>query len=81
MIGFPLILVDIFSNVQQEVSLRQSSVIYLKNLINRAWEVEQADVDKITQISEQDKVALRSRIIGLIVDSPEAIRLVHLLIC
>jgi hypothetical protein len=76
MIGFPSILVEIVRNSNQEISLRQAAVIFLKNFISRAWSVDDLDKEKITPISEQDKVNLRSQIVVLIVESPEPIRLV-----
>lgn len=74
MIGFPSILVGILRDSNMEISVRQSAVIYLKNLVNRAWKVDEADREKITQISEQDKIILRSHIVSWIVDAPEPIR-------
>jgi hypothetical protein len=76
MIGFPLVLVDILRNSNHEISLRQAATIYLKNLVNRAWNAEDSDNKKVTQISEQDKVVLRSQIADLIVEAPGPIRLV-----
>jgi hypothetical protein len=74
MIGFPPILLDILSDTQQEMAIRQASAIFFKNLVNRAWKVDDLDKKKITQISDQDKVVARSRIVDLIVESPDSIR-------
>lgn len=74
MIGFPTILIDILRDTQQEMAVRQAAVIFFKNLVNRAWKVDELDKEKITQISDQDKVAVRSQIVDLIVESPDSIR-------
>ncbi|KAI6191273.1 D-Importin 7/RanBP7 [Aphelenchoides bicaudatus] len=74
MIGFSTILMDILREEHQEMAVRQAAVIFFKNLVNRAWNVDELDKDKITQISEQDKVAVRSVIVDLIVEAPDSIR-------
>jgi hypothetical protein len=74
MIGFPTILMDILRDTQQEMAIRQASAIFLKNLVNRAWKVDELDKEKITQISDQDKVAVRTQIVDLIVEAPDSIR-------
>lgn len=81
MIGFPSILVELVQDSNQEMSLRQAAIIFLKNTINRAWNVDNTDQERVSGISEQDKVILRSQIVGLIVEAPETIRLVSFYLC
>ena len=78
MIGFPIILLDVLGDANRETATRQAAVIYLKNMISRAWDVADEDAETISMISEQDKVQLRSQIISRLVEVAEAIRLAEL---
>lgn len=73
MIGFSQALLDVTMDEQLELAVRQAAVIYLKNLINKAWIVDEDSKD-VLPLSDQDKVPIRERIIECVVGSPEPIR-------
>ncbi|KAH7696581.1 importin-beta domain-containing protein, partial [Aphelenchoides avenae] len=80
MIGFPQVLLQLANDVELESTVRQAAVIYLKNVVHKAWVVDEDEKDTTLPISEQDKTPIRQAIIGSIVNAPEPIR-VHLCSC
>ena len=75
MIGFAQVLLHITGDESQELAARQAAVIYLKNLINKAWVIEdEDDKKKLLPLSEQDKVPVREKIVDCVVRAPEPIR-------
>lgn len=74
MIGFPQVLLQLANNVELESTVRQAAVIYLKNVVHKAWVVDEDEKDTTLPISEQDKTPIRQAIIGSIVNAPEPIR-------
>lgn len=75
LVGFAPLLLQIVMDETVDCSARQAAVIYLKNVINRSWALDEDDKSPTTFIlPEQDKHIIREHIIDAIVASPEAIR-------
>lgn len=79
MIGFLPLLAEISGNEEIEIPVRQASIIFFKNGIQRGWVVDDEDEEKdaTTPVSEQDKNVIRAKIVLQIVTAPQPIR-VHL---
>ncbi|VDN89257.1 unnamed protein product [Brugia pahangi] len=73
LVGFTPLLLHIIMDEEVDCSARQAAVIYLKNVINRHWVMDEDDKQSFT-LSEQDKHLIRELIIDAIVASPEAVR-------
>ncbi|VDK80864.1 unnamed protein product [Onchocerca ochengi] len=71
--GFTPLLLHIIMDEGMDCSVRQAAVIYLKNVINRHWVMDEDDKQSFS-LPEQDKHLIRELIIDAIVASPEAIR-------
>ncbi|MCP9263055.1 Importin-7 [Dirofilaria immitis] len=68
---YPLLL-HIIMDEEVDCSARQAAVIYLKNVINRHWVMDEDDKQSFS-LPEQDKHLIRELIIDAIVASPEAV--------
>ncbi|VDK75468.1 unnamed protein product [Litomosoides sigmodontis] len=73
LVGFTPLLLHIIMDEGVDCSARQAAVIYLKNVINRHWVMDEDDKQSFT-LPEQDKNLIRELIIDAIVGSPEAVR-------
>ncbi|EJD73694.1 importin-beta domain-containing protein, variant [Loa loa] len=73
LIGFAPLLLHIIMDERVDCSARQAAVIYLKNVINRHWIMDEDDKHSFS-LPEQDKHLIRELIIDAIVASPEAVR-------
>ncbi|VDK43500.1 unnamed protein product [Anisakis simplex] len=75
LMGFAPLLLQIIMDEGVDCSARQAAVIYLKNVINRSWALDEDEKSSgMFVLSEQDKHIIREHIIDAIVASPEAIR-------
>uniref|UniRef100_A0A915AS39 Importin N-terminal domain-containing protein n=1 Tax=Parascaris univalens TaxID=6257 RepID=A0A915AS39_PARUN len=75
LMGFAPLLLQIIMDESVDCSARQAAVIYLKNVINRSWALDEEEKTSGTFVlPEQDKHIIREHIIDAIVASPEAIR-------
>jgi len=59
-----------------DMPVKQSGVVYLKNMVNGSWEDKETETGKPIPFSihEQDRAMIRDAIIDAIVHSPELIR-------
>lgn len=70
--GFLNALLDIL-DVEQAPEVRQGTVIILKNRVSKGWNPEE-DHTSAKPITEEEKLALRQRLIPLLVSSPPQIK-------
>ncbi|OIW30657.1 ARM repeat-containing protein [Coniochaeta ligniaria NRRL 30616] len=70
--GFTDILADILQG-EQDVNLQLSSVIYLKNRVNRAWQISD-QFPAETRIAEEEKTRLRERLLPILASSQPRVR-------
>ncbi|KHN74638.1 Importin-7 [Toxocara canis] len=75
LMGFAPLLLQVIMDENVDCSARQAAVIYLKNVINRSWALDEEEkASGSFVLPEQDKHIIREHIIDAIVASPEAIR-------
>ncbi|KAL5234872.1 hypothetical protein ACI65C_002282 [Semiaphis heraclei] len=77
--GFGPSLLQIVVSSNIEMSTRQASAIYLKNLIYQSWASREDEPNKFT-VHEQDRILMRDTILDVIVQVPELLR-VQLTLC
>lgn len=70
--GFTNALLDILQ-ADLDSSIRLSSVVYLKNRVNRAWQPND-DNTTVKRISDEEKVDLRNRLLPILASSQQQIR-------
>ncbi|KAK2707971.1 hypothetical protein QYM36_015599, partial [Artemia franciscana] len=75
-IGFAPTLLQVIMSQEFDMPVKQSGVVYLKNMVNGSWEDKETETGKPIPFSihEQDRAMIRDAIIDAIVHSPELIR-------
>ncbi|XP_015370689.1 PREDICTED: importin-7 isoform X2 [Diuraphis noxia] len=71
--GFGPALLQIVVSSDTEMSTRQASAIYLKNLVYQSWATREDEPNKFT-VHEQDRIVIRDTILDVIVQVPELLR-------
>jgi uncharacterized membrane protein YobD (UPF0266 family) len=71
--GFGPALLRIVVSSDIEMSTRQASAIYLKNLMYQSWATREDEPNKFT-VHEQDRIIIRDTILDVIVQVPELLR-------
>ncbi|XP_022160682.1 importin-7 isoform X3 [Myzus persicae] len=71
--GFGPALLQIVVSSDIEMSTRQASAIYLKNLMYQSWATREDEPNKFT-VHEQDRIIIRDTILDVIVQVPELLR-------
>ncbi|KAJ3119632.1 Exportin-2 [Physocladia obscura] len=69
--GFPLALLRVVA-AHSDLGVRVTSAVYFKNLIKRLWAVQPDTPDRI---AADDRVAIKTAIVDLMISSPNAIQL------
>lgn len=82
--GFLSLLLQVVMSNDVQIPVRQSGVIYLKNMIVQYWKErdpsELADTSAAFVIVEQDKATIRENIVEAVIHAPELIR-IQLTVC
>ncbi|KAI9030862.1 importin, partial [Phycomyces nitens] len=68
--GFPIVLLRLISDQQVDTTLRFAASLYFKNYVKRQWES-----DDVNNITPQDRVAIKTQIVQLMISVPEKLQL------
>ncbi|XP_001946207.1 importin-7 isoform X2 [Acyrthosiphon pisum] len=71
--GFGPALLQIVVSSDIEMSTRQASAIYLKNLMYQSWATREDEPNKFS-VHEQDRIIIRDTILDVVVQVPELVR-------
>ncbi|OAD80776.1 hypothetical protein PHYBLDRAFT_138326 [Phycomyces blakesleeanus NRRL 1555(-)] len=70
--GFSIVLLRLISDQQVDVTLRFAASLYFKNFVKRQWVPESDDINNITP---EDRVAIKTQIVQLMISVPEKLQL------